>query len=60
MFLRTKVQKELGLSPNVGDAALGEALVVGLTYMGAAVIPLWPHSVLPLMAPAPITSISAP
>ena len=33
------------------------ALVVGLTYMGAAVIPRWPYIVLPLMAPALITSI---
>ena len=57
VFLRTKVQKELGLSPDVGGAALGDALVVGLTYLGAAVIPLWPYVVLPLMAPALVTSI---
>jgi hypothetical protein len=37
--LRTKIQKELGLLPDVGGEALGDALVVGLTYMGAAVIP---------------------
>lgn len=36
---------------------VANALVVGLTYMGAAVIPLWPYIVLPLMAPALITSI---
>jgi vacuolar iron transporter family protein len=52
-----EVQRELGLSPDVGGAARGDALVVGLTYMGAAVIPLWPYIVLPLMAPALITSI---
>jgi len=57
VFLRTKVQKELGLSPDVGGAALGDALVVGLTYMAAAVVPLWPYVVLPLMAPALVTSI---
>lgn len=57
VFLRTKIQKELGLSPDVGGAALGDALVVGLTYMGAAVIPLWPYVALPLTAPALITSI---
>ena len=45
VFLRTKVQKELGLSPDVGGAARGDALVVGLTYMGAAVVPLWARSV---------------
>jgi VIT1/CCC1 family predicted Fe2+/Mn2+ transporter len=57
VFLRTKVQKELGLSPEVGGAAFGDALVVGLTYMAAAVVPLWPYVALPLMAPALITSI---
>jgi len=58
VFLRTKVQKELGLSPDVGGAALGDALVVGLTYLGAAIIPLWPYAVLPLMAPALIVSVA--
>jgi VIT1/CCC1 family predicted Fe2+/Mn2+ transporter len=57
VFLRTKVQKELGLSPDVGGAALGDALVVGLTYLGAAIIPLWPYAVLPLIAPALLVSI---
>jgi vacuolar iron transporter family protein len=57
VFLRTKIQKELGLSPDVGGAALGDALVVGLTYMGAALIPLWPYVLLPLIAPALITSL---
>ena len=57
VFLRTKVQKELGLSPDVGGAGLGDALVVGLTYMGAAVIPLWPYLFLPLVAPALIVSV---
>jgi vacuolar iron transporter family protein len=48
VFLRTKVQKELGLSPDAGGAALGDALVVGLTYLGAAVIPLWPYLLFPI------------
>ena len=43
VFLRTKVEKELGLSPDVGGAALGDAIVVGVTYLLAAVIPLWPY-----------------
>ena len=43
VFLRTKVQKELGLSPDAGGAAVGDALVVGGTYLGAAIIPLWPY-----------------
>jgi VIT1/CCC1 family predicted Fe2+/Mn2+ transporter len=57
VFLRTKIQKELGLSPDTGGAALGDALVVGLTYLGAAIIPLWPYAVLPLMTPALVVSL---
>jgi vacuolar iron transporter family protein len=45
VFLRTKVEKELGLSPDVGGAALGDGLVVGLSYLLAAIIPLWPYVV---------------
>ncbi|QEC46197.1 hypothetical protein FSW04_00505 [Baekduia soli] len=58
VFLRTKVQKELGLSPDAGGAALGDALTVGLSYLAAAFIPLWPYAVLPLMAPALIASLA--
>lgn len=43
VFLRTKVEKELGLSPDAGGAALGDAIVVGCTYLAAAVVPLWPY-----------------
>jgi VIT1/CCC1 family predicted Fe2+/Mn2+ transporter len=57
VFLRTKVEKELGLSPDAGGAAMGDALVVGLTYLGAALIPLWPYLALPLLRPALITSL---
>ena len=57
VFLRTKVEKELGLSPDAGGAALGDALVVGLTYLGAAVVPLWPYLFLPLITPALVTSL---
>jgi len=52
VFLRTKIQKELGLSPDAGGAALGDALIVGLAYLAAAIVPLWPYAVLPLMRPA--------
>lgn len=45
VFLRTKVQKELGIPADVGGAALGDATVVGAAYAGAAVIPLWPYFV---------------
>jgi vacuolar iron transporter family protein len=43
VFLRTKVQKELGLSPDSGGAAFGDALAVGVTYLVSAIVPLWPY-----------------
>jgi VIT1/CCC1 family predicted Fe2+/Mn2+ transporter len=58
VFLRTKIQKELGLSPDVGGGALGDALMVGLAYVVAAVIPLWPYMVLPLVWPALAASVA--
>lgn len=58
VFLRTKIQKELGLSPDVGGAAVGDALVVGFSYLGAAMIPLWPYLFLPLTLPALLVSLA--
>ena len=46
VFLRTKVQKELGIPADVGGAAMGDALVVGASYAVAAVAPLWPYAFL--------------
>jgi VIT1/CCC1 family predicted Fe2+/Mn2+ transporter len=43
VFLRTKIEKELGISADAGGAAFGDALAVGLTYLGAAIVPLWPY-----------------
>jgi VIT1/CCC1 family predicted Fe2+/Mn2+ transporter len=43
VFLRTKVEKELGLSLEAGGAALGDGIVVGLSYILAAIVPLWPY-----------------
>jgi vacuolar iron transporter family protein len=43
VFLRTKVEKELGLSPETGGAAVGDGIVVGLSYVLAAIVPLWPY-----------------
>ncbi len=57
VFLRTKVQKELGLSPDAGGDARGDALVVGGTYLIAAFIPLWPYMALPLFTPALLVSL---
>jgi predicted membrane protein (TIGR00267 family) len=55
VFLRTKVQKELGLSPDAGGAAVGDALVVGGTYLGAAIIPLWPYVFFSVSVALPIS-----
>jgi VIT1/CCC1 family predicted Fe2+/Mn2+ transporter len=43
VFLRTKIEKELGISPDAGGAAFGDALAVGATYLVAAIVPLWPY-----------------
>ncbi len=43
LFLRTKIEKELGISPDSGGAAFGDALAVGFTYLLAAIVPLWPY-----------------
>ena len=43
VFLRTKIEKELGISPDSGGAAFGDALAVGFTYLVAAIVPLWPY-----------------
>jgi VIT1/CCC1 family predicted Fe2+/Mn2+ transporter len=55
VFLRTKVQKELGLSPDVGGAALGDGIVVGLSYLVAAAIPLWPYVLFARLTAFPIS-----
>lgn len=55
VFLRTKVEKELGLSPEVGGAALGDGLVVGLSYLCAAIVPLWPYVALARLTALPVS-----
>lgn len=55
VFLRTKIQKELGLSPESGGAAVGDALVVGATYLGSAFIPLWPYVVFDVGTALPVS-----
>lgn len=43
LFTNTMVQKELGLDPEPPDTPLEDALYVGLSYLGAAIIPLFPY-----------------
>ena len=44
-LIKTKVEKELGLSYGETETAAGDALVVGASYAAAALIPLWPYFV---------------
>jgi VIT1/CCC1 family predicted Fe2+/Mn2+ transporter len=57
VFLRTKVQKELGLSPDVGGAAVGDGIVVGLSYLVAAAIPLWPYVLFTRLTAFPVSLV---
>jgi vacuolar iron transporter family protein len=42
-LIKTKVEKELGLAYGEQETAFGDALIVGLAYALAALIPLWPY-----------------
>ncbi len=55
VFLRTKVEKELGLSPEAGGAALGDGLVVGFSYLLAATVPLWPYVAFARLTALPVS-----
>jgi len=57
VFLRTKVEKELGLSPDAGGAALGDGLIVGVAYLLAAIVPLWPYVIFGLGSALPISVV---
>jgi VIT1/CCC1 family predicted Fe2+/Mn2+ transporter len=46
VLLRTKAEKELGLSPEVGGAARGDGIDVGLPCVPTTIVPLWPYVVL--------------
>ena len=57
VFLRTKIQTELDLSPDAGGDAMGDAFVVGGTYLVAAIIPLWPYLVFDIATALPISIV---
>lgn len=42
-FFNTMVQKELGLEPEMPGTPLTDAVVVGLSYLGGATVPLFPY-----------------
>lgn len=57
-FIYTMVQKELGLEPEPAGSILQDSLLVGLSYLLAAMIPLFPYFFLKGL-PAIATSILA-
>lgn len=57
-FVYTMVQKELGLEPEPAGGILHDALLVGASYLVAAIIPLFPYFFLAGF-PAIVTSILA-
>jgi VIT1/CCC1 family predicted Fe2+/Mn2+ transporter len=57
-FVKTMVEKELGLSYEDTETALGDAFVVGGSYALAAVIPLWPYFFWPPEIALPISLVA--
>ncbi len=43
LWLRTLVEKELGLSPEITSNPIKDALTMGSAYMAAAIIPIFPY-----------------
>jgi VIT1/CCC1 family predicted Fe2+/Mn2+ transporter len=56
-LIKTKVEKELGLPYGETETARGDAVVVGVSYAVAALIPLWPYLVFPMHVALPISLI---
>lgn len=54
-LIKTKVEKELGLAYEEHETALDDALIVGLAYALAAMIPLWPYVVWDVRTALPIS-----
>lgn len=55
---KTMVEKELGLSYGEATAAHKDALVVGLSYAGAGLIPLWSYFLWPPSFALPISLVT--
>jgi predicted membrane protein (TIGR00267 family) len=55
---KTKVEKELGLSYGETETAGKDAVVVGLSYAGAALIPLWPYLLWSLESALPVSLVA--
>lgn len=57
-WLRTLVEKELGLSPDVSEQPVKDAAVMGVSYLVGAAVPLLPYFFL-MALPAVLTSVAA-
>ena len=55
---KTMIEKELGLSYAERNTASKDAIVVGLSYAGAALIPLWPYLFWPIVLALPISLLT--
>jgi len=52
-FIRTMVEKELGLNPEPKTARISEGVTTGLSYFATSVVPLGPYFFLPIPAAFP-------
>ncbi|PWU24533.1 MAG: hypothetical protein C5B48_05895 [Candidatus Rokuibacteriota bacterium] len=57
-FVKTKVEKELGIPYGGAETEVGDALVVGTSYAVAALVPLWPYFLLPVSTALPLSLVS--
>jgi VIT1/CCC1 family predicted Fe2+/Mn2+ transporter len=55
-FVRTMVEKELGLNPEPKPIRIAEGVTIGLSYLAASIVPLAPYFFLPIPTAFP-TSI---
>ena len=54
-FIKTKVEKELGLPYGEVETALGDAFVVGASYAVGAVVIIWPYLFWPVATALPVS-----
>lgn len=55
---KTMIEKELGLPHGETNTANKDAIVVGSSYAGAALIPLWPYLLWPLVFALPVSLVT--
>ena len=55
---KTMIEKELGLPYGETNTAPKDAIVVGSSYAGAALIPLWPYLLWPVILALPISLVT--